>query len=102
MDLWQALASVGTVCTIIFGYLAFRRNRKQDDENTGANTATVLTEIGYIKGGVDDIKRQQEKQADQHIEVVTRLTAVEESSKSAHHRIDGLENKIGGKINDLQ
>lgn len=88
------LGVVGTVCAIIFGYLAFKRNTKSDDEAEGKKDGVLLTEIGYIKSGVDDIKRKQEKQDEQHVEVVSRLTAVEASAKQAHHRLDGLEEKI--------
>jgi len=94
---WQIISAIGVVCTIIFAFLAFRRETKKIDNAAGTQTGTMLTEIGYIKGGVDDIKRQQEKQAERHLEVVTRLTKVEESAKSAHHRIDNLEK---GKNND--
>ena len=87
------LGLLGTICAIVFGYAAFRRNRKTDDEEEGKENGTLLTEIGYIKSGVDDIKRKQEKQDEQHIEMITRLTAVEASAKHAHKRIDRLENR---------
>lgn len=85
---------VGTACAIVFGYLAFRRNSKTDDTAEGKKDGVLLTEIGYIKSGVDDIKRKQEKQDEQHVVVVSRLTAVESSTKQAHHRINELENEI--------
>lgn len=87
---------VGTGCAIVFGVLAFRRNNKSDDTEEGKKDGVLLTEIGYIKSGVDDIKRKQEKEDERHIKVVSRLTAVEESAKQAHKRIDRLEGKCGG------
>lgn len=85
---------VGTACAIVFGYLAFRRNSKTDDTAEGKKDGVLLTEIGYIKSGVDDIKRKQEKEDERHVLVVSRLTAVEASAKQAHHRLDSLEDKI--------
>lgn len=85
------LGIAGTVCAIIFGYIAFRRNNKIDDNADGKKDGVLLTEIGYIKSGVDDIKRKQEKQDERYVEVVTRLTAVETSVEQAHHRIDAYE-----------
>lgn len=85
---------VGTACAIVFGYLAFRRNSKTDDTAEGKKDGVLLTEIGYIKSGVDDIKRKQEKEDERHVQVVSRLTAVEASAKQAHHRLDSLEDKI--------
>lgn len=84
----------GTVSAIVFAILAFRRNAKSDDTESGKQSGVVLTEIGYIKAGVDDIKRKQDRQDEQHIEVVERLSAVESSAKQAHHRIDAIEKQI--------
>lgn len=88
------LGVVGTVCAVVFGYLAFSRNNKSDDTAEGKKDGVLLTEIGYIKSGVDDIKRKQEKEDERHVQVVSRLTKVEESAKQAHHRIDDLQEQI--------
>lgn len=79
---------------VVFAFVTYIRGKKGDGAAVGKKDGIVLTELGYIKSGVDDIKRKQEKQAEQHIEVVSRLTAVEASAKQAHKRIDRLENKI--------
>ena len=39
--------------------------------------------------------KKQEKEDDRHVQVVSRLTAVEASAKQAHQRLDSLESKIG-------
>ena len=83
---------LGTVCAIVFGYVAFRRNGTKEVKDDAKQDGTLLTEIGYIKSGVDDIKRKQDKQDENHIEVIARLTACEQSNKQAHKRIDRLEN----------
>lgn len=85
------LGMIGTVCAIVFGYSTYKRNRKADDTLEGKSSGTILTEIGYIKSGVDDIKRKQDKQDERHVEIISRVTAVEQSAKQAHHRIDRLE-----------
>lgn len=76
---------------LIFGAVTFFRNKKSDDATEGKKNGIVLTELGYIKSGVDDIKRKQEKQDEQYVGVVSRLTAVEASAKQAHKRLDRLE-----------
>lgn len=95
-----AISVISTLCAITFGYAAFSRNKKKDDEEGGAKTAVVLSELGYIKSSLDDIKRKQEsadeKQEKQHIDVITRLTAVEASTKQAHKRIDDISSKREG------
>jgi hypothetical protein len=85
------LGILGTTCAIAFGYATWKRNCRADDTNEGKESGTILTEIGYIKAGVDDIKRKQDKQDERHLEIISRITAVEASAKQAHHRIDRLE-----------
>lgn len=83
---------VGTACAIIFGYAAFHRAGKKEVHEDGEESGTLLTEIGYIKSGVDDIKRKQDKQDEQYLKITERMAAVESSAKQAHKRLDRLEN----------
>ena len=75
------------------GYAAFHRNSKKDSESEGKEAGTMLTEIGYIKGGIDRIERKQDAQDARYISMAERMSAVESSAKSAHHRIDRLEGR---------
>lgn len=92
---WQTVLSiVSSACAILFAYLAFVRNKKTDDTNEGKKDGVVLTELGYIKSGVDDIKRKQERQDEHNTKFEGRLSAVEESTKQAHKRINACEKHI--------
>ena len=71
--------------------MAFKRNQRSDEQQDGRENGTLLTEIGYIKANTDDIKRKQEKQDEQYLELAERMVAVEQSAKQAHHRLDRLE-----------
>ena len=71
--------------------MAFKRNQRSDEQQDGRENGTLLTEIGYIKANTDDIKRKQEKQDEQYLELTERMVAVEQSAKQAHHRLDRLE-----------
>ncbi len=88
------LSAVSTVCAIVFGYATFRRNGRSDVSSHAAKNAALLSEVGYIKANTDDIKAEQKEQRKTNIEFVTRLTAVEESVKQAHKRINRIEGKI--------
>lgn len=92
-QLLTVLSIVSAVCAIVFGYLAFVRNRDKDREGNAKADATVLTEIGYIKANTDEIKAEQKEQRKTNTEFVSRLTAVEESAKQAHKRIDSIEER---------
>lgn len=83
-----------TVCAIVFGYIAFVRNRDKDKESNVKHDATVLTEIGYIKANTDEIKAEQKEQRKTNTEFVTRLTDVEASAKQAHKRLDHIEKRM--------
>lgn len=87
---WKMLAGIGTLCSIIFGYVAFNRDRKADDSAEGKMSGAIMTELGYIKSGVDDLKAEQRGQRDINTQFVTRLTAVEASAAQAHKRIDDI------------
>lgn len=88
-----AISVVGGIAGVVFGCVTFFRNKKSDDAASGKKDGIILTELGYIKSGVDDIKHKQEKQDEQNIAFVSRLSAVEASTKQAHKRIDGLEGR---------
>ena len=63
-ELLPVISVISTVCAIVFGYAAFARNKKTDTADEAKADATDFT---------------------------TRLTAVEESAKQAHHRLNRLE-----------
>ena len=90
----KVLSVVSALCAIVFGYIAFVRNRDKDRESNVKHDATVLTEIGYIKANTDEIKAEQREQRKTNMEVVTRLTNVEASAKQAHKRLDHIEKRI--------
>ena len=62
MNLGDIISIVGAVIsavTVIVVVATFTRNGKKDTEDEGKATGTILTELGYIKGGIDDVKTEQ-------------------------------------------
>ena len=47
---------MGTICGIVFGYVAFSRNRKRDIESETQDLAEIKIDIKYIKDGVAELK----------------------------------------------
>ena len=86
-----SLSAVFGIGGLIFGIITATRNKKTDVSKEAKEGGIVLTELGYIKKGIDGIEHRLEKQENQYIDVVRHLTAVEESTKQAHKRIDKLE-----------
>lgn len=90
----SVVSVISSVCAIVFGYIAFVRNRDSDKTKEAKSDATILTELGYIKGGIDDVKAEQREQRKTNTDFVGRLVSVEASAKQAHKRIDSIEQHI--------
>ena len=90
----SAISVISGVCAIVFGYIAFVRNRDSDKTKEAKSDATILTELGYIKGGIDDVKAEQREQRKTNTDFVGRLVSVEASAKQAHKRIDHIEQQM--------
>lgn len=88
------LSVISTVCAIVFGYIAFVRNRDSDKTKEAKSNATILSELRYIKGGIDDVKAEQREQRKTNTDFVGRLVSVEASAKQAHKRLDHIEQQI--------
>jgi len=54
-------------------------------KNTGKEYGVMLTEIGYIKSGVDDMKRKMEQSDKRYTDLTSRVTALEEKMAIYHH-----------------
>lgn len=87
----QIVTVIAGIAGIIFGLVTLFRNKKADDSSEGKAQGTMLSDLGYIKAGVDEIKAEQKDQRKTNLEFIARLTAVEESTKQAHKRIDELK-----------
>lgn len=89
---WEyVLGIIGAVSAIIFAFLSFSRNKKADDSAEARMDGQVMSELGYVKSGIDDIKNEMKDQRHTNMQIAERLSAVESSAKQAHHRIDRIE-----------
>ena len=83
-------AIVGIVSLIISG-INHTRNQKKDNTSEGKQDGIMLTEIGYIKAGIDDVKKDTREFRTEIQNLHDRIIRSEESCKQAHKRIDKLE-----------
>lgn len=93
----SGISIVAAIAGVAFGLATYNRNKKKDNAEDGKQSGIVLTELGYIKSSVDDIKRKQDRQDEQTLKFMTDIAAVRESAKQAHKRIDTLEERINAK-----
>lgn len=88
---------------VLISYLALNRNKKKDIEKQAQTHGVLASDIGYIKAGIDDLKYEnravkeqlstQEKHLAKNDEQIARC---EESTKSAHKRIDEIHDELIG------
>ncbi|TPE70684.1 hypothetical protein [Halalkalibacterium halodurans] len=76
---------------LVVSYQAYQLNRTKGVKTDTQESAEVKAELVYIRRGVDDIKIDLRANKEQISRMGERLTRVEESTKSAHHRIDQLK-----------
>ena len=74
---------------------SFFRNKDKDSKEEGS----LLADIKYIQRGIDDIRLDNKEMGRKLNDHNDRLIKVEESCKSAHHRIDELK-ILGVKNNE--
>jgi len=62
----------------------FFMGRMTAAKTSGQEYGVMLTEIGYIKSGVDDMKKKMEQSDKRYIEMEKRLSKLEEAMKIYH------------------
>lgn len=81
----------GILITLLFSTLTFNREQKKESKADGKTEGVMLSDIGYIKAGVDDLKAGANRTAEKLDDYNRRITRCEESCKQAHHRIDEIK-----------
>lgn len=86
--------SITLICSLLgaaIGFFTFNRNRDKDIKKDAREDAETKAKLDYISRGVDDIKLDNKQRDREMLKMNERLTMVEASTKSAHKRIDNLE-----------
>ena len=81
------ISVLGTISSILFAFLAFRRNDKKDTKEDAKSEAVILSEIGYIKSSIDRIEKNLDKLEERYSVLSNKIVKVEESVAQAHKRI---------------
>ena len=86
MDI-SAILSLAAVAVSLVGLLLSTRKTTRDD---AAGSARLETKLDSISSGVEDIRVETRAMRGRVDGLAERLSAVESSCKSAHHRLDQL------------
>ena len=88
------LVSVVSVCfAVYFGLKSSRRNDIKDIQEKAERDTRINIKLDDISGDVKDVKYDISSVKKKVDEIDRRLLVVEQSVKSAHHRIDRLDGK---------
>ena len=67
--------------SIVLALASFYLGQVSAKKADGAKEGSVLTEIGYIKSGIDDIKHWQRDEEKQRLDIQKRLAILETQMK---------------------
>ena len=81
MDLTAVIAVAGLAVSVGTFFIG----RTTAAKNSGKEYGVMLTEIGYIKSGVDDMKRKMEQTDKHYLDLERRVTSLEEKMAIYHH-----------------
>lgn len=95
MPLETIISLVVAVAALLFTALSFKRTKYQDNSANATERATMTADIRYIRSSVDDIKLENKAIQRDIIDMRERVVAVEQSTKSAHNRIDEIVKQKG-------
>lgn len=88
------LKDIATLFSLIFAAIALWRNLKADNKSDGAQISEILVKIEIMQSDLKEIKtdvKSEIKAVRADLEnLKERLIAVEQSSKSAHKRLDEI------------
>lgn len=94
MNYQDIVTLVSVIGAIVAMYFAFRNSRRSDDQQTREDAGRLARMEGKLDSanrGIDDVRVEVRLHGSQLSELGTRVTRVEESTKSAHKRLDTLE-----------
>lgn len=76
------ISVIGTLSSILFAYLAFRRADRKEDKNAGKNEGILISDLGYIKSSTERIEKRLDKLDNSHTDLHTRVVVLESEVKN--------------------
>lgn len=96
----SAISIVGIVISVlslivaaIVGFSNLRRSNNTDTSRQAAEMTTVIVKLEALNNSIAEVKSDVRNLGTVYQEVREKLIIVEQSAKSAHRRLDGIEGK---------
>lgn len=90
----MSTSEIIALCGLLISGIVLLVNSRRDTRTSAADQARVEAKLNGIATGVDDIRVEQRAMRERVDGLAEKVSAVESSVKSAHHRIDTMENRI--------
>lgn len=74
----SVISVVGTLSSILFAFLTFRRNDKGDNKQEGKNEGVLISDVGYIKSSIDPIEKTLDKLEEKFDDLRSRIIKIEQ------------------------
>jgi peptidoglycan hydrolase CwlO-like protein len=97
VEIALVISVVSVLASLIFGFATYKRNNNNDVSESAFKSAKTAVMIENIATDVRDIKAEQKSFTNDIRALNEKVITVEQSCKSAHHRIDRLEGVSGNE-----
>lgn len=91
VDVTIIISFMSLLVAVIVGITNIRRNNATDDRQEASETTTLIVKLENINDGVNEIKSDMRNLRNDVQDLRDRLIMVEQSTKSAHRRLNTLE-----------
>ena len=91
VDIPILISFLSLVVAIVVAIVSIRRGNATDDKKEASEMTTLIVKLENINNGVNEIKSDMRNMRNDIQDLRDRLIIVEQSTKSAHHRLDGLD-----------
>lgn len=93
IDVPILISALSLLVAIIVAITSIRSRNASADKQEASQITTLIVKLENIADGVNEIKSDMRNVKNDVQDLRDRLIIVEQSTKSAHHRLDGLEGK---------
>lgn len=80
-----------SVTGILFSFIGYRRNERNDSRVAGKNEGTMVTDIAYIKSSVDRMEKNINSIDARYIDMTERLAKLEENVRIAQEKLEKVQ-----------
>lgn len=101
MEIAVTLSLIATVVAIFSGIYGIFSNKKKNDDsnkhsniNQGREAGAILTELGYIKAQIDEVKVKQDKMDDRYIKFTEELAKLSAFKNEASAKFTAIDTRI--------